>query len=295
MNSNTILITGASGLLGHHLSNFFLENGYKVIALRKVHSLGIIGIDEIEIDLLDFDTVKNLLTKIRPDYIIHCAGLTNVDDCEKNESLAKKIHIDVSHVIAQTASQINSKMIHISTDHLWDGTMQMVTEDVPVCPVNVYGKTKAESERAVLAVNSEALILRTNFFGPGLQWRQSLSDWIINSLNRNESINTFYDVFFTPISIYYLARVILSLIQKKTKGIYHTVGSERISKYHFAISIAKSFNKSTELIRPISIQDIQLNALRPLDMSLSTDKVVGFLNTSMPTIQAGIDSLSKSI
>ncbi len=89
--------------------------------------------------------------------------------------------------------------------------------------------------------------------------------------------------------------MILLFIQKKTKGIYHTVGSERISKYDFAISIAKSFNKSTELIRPISIQDIQLNALRPLDMSLSTDKVVGFLNASMPTIQAGIDSLSKSI
>lgn len=164
MDSNTILITGASGLLGHHLSRFFLENGNKVIALRKTHSLGIIGLDEIEIDLLDFNTVKNLLTKIGPDYIIHCAGLTNVDDCEKNESLAKKIHIDVSQIIAQTASRINSKMIHISTDHLWDGTMQMVTEDVPVCPLNVYGKTKAESERAVLAVNSEALILRTNFF-----------------------------------------------------------------------------------------------------------------------------------
>lgn len=82
----------------------------------------------------------------------------------KMSLLQKKIHIDVSHVIAQTASQINSKMVHISTDHLWDGTMQMVTEDVPVCPVNIYGKTKAESERAVLAVNSEALILRTNFF-----------------------------------------------------------------------------------------------------------------------------------
>ncbi|AJR14906.1 SDR family oxidoreductase [Leptospira interrogans] len=292
MDSNTILITGASGLLGHHLSRFFLENGNKVIALRKTHSLGIIGLDEIEIDLLDFNTVKNLLTKIGPDYIIHCAGLTNVDDCEKNESLAKKIHIDVSQIIAQTASRINSKMIHISTDHLWDGTMQMVTEDVPVCPLNVYGKTKAESERAVLAVNSEALILRTNFFGPGLQWRQSLSDWIINSLNRNEKINAFSDVFFTPISIYHLARVILFLIQKKAKGIYHTVGSERISKYDFAISIAKSFNKSTELIRPISIQNIQFNALRPLDMSLSTDKIVGFLNVSMPTVQAGIDSLS---
>lgn len=95
--------------------------------------------------------------------------------------------------------------------------MQMVTEDVPVCPVNIYGKTKAESERVVLAVNSEALILRTNFFGPGLQWRQSLSDWIINSLNRSEKINAFYDVFFTPISIYHLARAILLFIQKKRK------------------------------------------------------------------------------
>lgn len=291
--SKKILITGASGLLGHYLSNFFQTSRYQIFALKGKHSVNVSGVKEIEIDLLDFYKVTDLLKKIHPDYIIHCAGLTNVDQCERNVVLAEKIHIDLSFLVAKVAGQINSKIIHISTDHLWDGSVPMVIEDTPVCPLNVYGRTKAEAEKAVISVNSKALILRTNFFGPGLEWRQSLSDWIITSLNRNEKIKAFSDVFFTPISMFHLSNLMLRLITEEAKGIYHVVGSERISKYDFAVSISKILNKPADLIQAISIKDIQLFAPRPLDMSLSTKKVSKFLNEEMPTIQSGVNFLKE--
>ncbi|UOG47563.1 SDR family oxidoreductase [Leptospira noguchii] len=293
MKSNTVLITGASGLLGNYLSKYFLGNNYNVVSLRKNHSLNLSGVEEIEIELLDFAAVKNLFNRVRPKYVIHCAGLTNVDECEKNESLAKKIHVDLSQLVAQISVELDIKMIHISTDHLWDGTKAMIKEDTPFCPLNVYGKTKAEAELAVLSANPKSLILRTNFFGPGLKWRQSFSDWIINSLNRNEKINAFADVFFTPISIFHLSDAILKLIQKQADGVYHVVGGERISKFEFAVLIAKTLDKSINLINPISIKDVTLYARRPLDMSLSAEKIQKLFGQPMSDIRTSIATLNN--
>ncbi len=274
------------------MSKYLLKNNYNIVSLRKNHPLNLRGVEEVEIDLLDFAAVTNLLNRVRPKYVIHCAGLTNVDECEKNESLAKKIHVDLSLLIAQISLQLNAQMIHISTDHLWDGTKSMVQEDTSFCPLNVYGKTKAESELAVLSANPKSLILRTNFFGPGLEWRQSLSDWIINCLNRNERINAFADVFFTPISMFHLSDIVLRLMQKKAKGVYHVAGSERVSKFEFAVSIARTLNKSIDLIKPISIKDVKLHAPRPLDMSLSTEKIQKLFGKPMSDIQTSIATLN---
>ncbi len=291
MKANKILITGASGLLGYRLSRFFSENGYSVFALRNTHSVGISNVTEIQIDLLNFSQVQNLLQEIKPDIIIHCAGLTNVDECEKNEELAKKIHVDLSSVISEVSTKLHSKLVHISTDHLWDGSIPMVTEDTPVLPLNAYGRTKADAELAVIAGNKETLVLRTNFFGPGLSWRKSFSDWIINSLNQGEKMNGFSDVFFTPISIFHLSKTILDLINLNAIGIYNTVGSERISKFDFAVSIAKLLNKPIELIKPVSLNEIKLYAPRPFDMSLSTQKIQKLLGSPMPDIKSGISTL----
>lgn len=291
MESRKILVTGASGLLGNFLCGYLLDKKYNIFGCSNFHSLNIPSINEIKVDLLNKQKLEKVIFNTQPQYIIHSAGLTNVDECEKNESLAKRIHIDVSEQIAKLAYKINAKLVHISTDHLWDGTKPMVTEDCPIFPVNVYGKTKGEAEKAVLSNIKDAIIVRTNFYGKGLGWRKSFSDWIIDSLNKSKKFNGFSDVFFTPISIFHLSKTILELININAIGIYHTVGCERISKFDFAVSIAKLLNKPVELIKPVYLSEIKLYAPRPFDMSLSTQKIQKLLGSPMPDIKSGISTL----
>ncbi|AYV57208.1 SDR family oxidoreductase [Leptospira kmetyi] len=291
MNYQKVLITGASGLLGHYLCRYFVNRKYDVFGISHNHRIEIPEVTEISCDLLDEEQFSQIFRSVAPDLVIHCAGLTNVDTCENDEARANKIHVQLSQFIAEQSKKIGAKMVHISTDHLWDGTKVNVTEDFPTSPINAYARSKFKGEKVVLEKNPDALIVRTNFFGQGLQWRKSFSDWIIETLVNNKVLNAFEDVFFTPISIPLLSEYIFDSIQIDLKGIYHIVGCERISKYQFAVKIAEIFKLPLNLINPVSYKNAGLIAGRPMDMSLSVEKIEKALSKKMPTIEQSVQSI----
>lgn len=291
MKDESVLITGASGLLGHYLCSFFKERNFKVTGISYGHSIQILGITEIRCDLNDHVKFTKIVESVKPKYILHCAGLTNVDECEKNEVLATRIHVETSGLIAELSRALSIKMIHISTDHLWDGSIANVTEDTPASPLNAYGRTKWRAEVAVQKKNPDALIVRTNFFGVGLPWRKSFSDWIIGTLETGNVLNAFQDVYFTPISIPLLAELLLDSIEKNLFGIYHIVGRDRISKFEFAFKLAEVFGLPQELIHPIPYKNANLVAKRPMDMSLSVEKIERALQKKMPSLDQSLFSI----
>lgn len=224
------LVTGASGLLGRQLCAYLHSQGANVTAIRNSHSVDLTGVTELQVDLLSLPDVAGVIASCRPDVVVHTAGLTNVDECERNYPLAKQLHIDVARLCAKEMAVAGGKFVLISTDHLWDGSRPLVDENEPVQPQNIYGETKAKGELAALEENPEALVVRTNFFGPGRPWRLSFSDWLIRAFMAGETVTAFDDVYFTPIALGHLCPFVQDSVQLDLSGILHLCGGERDRK-----------------------------------------------------------------
>ena len=266
-----ILLTGGSSLLALNWALHARVNNHIILGLhQRVVSLS--GTESVSISLDSEEELKKALDAICPDLIIHTAGLTSVEICESDPKLAEQVNTISAELIAKVAWERDIKMVHISTDHLFQGNDQYIPEDQPVQPCNVYGITKANAEKAILAVNADALIVRTNFYGWGPSYRKSFSDVIIEALRKGKSINLFNDVFYTPIVIEKLIEYTNNLIEKEATGIYHIVADERLSKFQFGMKLAMAFGLDTNLIKELSISDVPKLVKRPLDMSLSNKK-----------------------
>jgi dTDP-4-dehydrorhamnose reductase len=287
-----ILITGGSGLLALN-SALYLRNDYDIYLGLHNRMISLDGVMTCKLNLENESELEKTLSIIKPDIIINAAGMTNVEECESKPEEALKINSIIPGVLARISKKIGIYFIHISTDHLFNGTKSLVTEIEETCPLNTYGKSKELGEKEVLINNSDALILRTNFFGWGTQYRKSFSDTIISSLRNNKKIILFDDVYYTPILILNLVEVIKELIKNKISGIYNLVSSERITKFDFGVLISKIFNLDTNLIvRGTLSYETQL-VKRPLDMSLSNQKLNALLNIKIPTLEKQITFLKE--
>jgi len=234
-----------------------------------------------------------VLEKYQPDIVIHTAGLTNVEACEVNPGLAQEVNVDLAKNIAIACSEQGVKLVYISTDHLSSGDQKFVTEDASTNPINNYAKTKFLGEQEVLKNCKNALSIRTNFFCWGVKYRQSFSDFILNKLRKNKQIDLFSDVFFTPILVSELSRIVHQLINLNFCGIFNVVGSERISKYEFGIKLAECFNLDCGLINEISFSDKPNLTKRPKDMSLSNVKLHQELNCEIASLNEQLQTLKE--
>ena len=271
-------------MLGYGLCRHLVDHGHQVTGIARKHEVGVPGVTETRIDLLDTAALRAAVDDLSPDVIVHCAGLTSVDGCERDEPLARALHVEAAALLAECATGSGARMIQISTDHLWDGSRPMITEDTPPAPINAYARTKAAGEAAVLAMAADSLIVRTNFCGPGRPWRKSLADWVFDELSAGRPIAAFTDVFFTPITVPRLAQAIVDLFDAGGEGVFNVAGSERVSKYDFARRYARDQGLDETLVSEGSIKTIDLAAARPFDMSLSTEKVSAFLDRRMPDL-----------
>lgn len=269
---NSIIITGASGLLGQFLCKYF-SNQYKVIGIYNTTIPDLSNVNLIKLDLADAKNLESIIQKHQPQFIIHTAGYTSVDDCEMNPEFAHLQNVICTKNICRASAGLDVKLLLISTDHLFKGSESYYSEDSKVEPLNIYAQTKFLAEVESLKFNN-TIIVRTNFYGGHTNKKLSFSSWIYNELKLGKKINMFDDVFFTPISICTLAENIESILKSNLVGIYNIVGNERLSKYDFAVKLAKVFNIPLELISKSSLQNTSLKAKRPKDMSLSIVKIV---------------------
>ena len=290
MEKKKIIFTGGSGLLAVNWA-YKIRDEYEVLLFIHKHQVNIPHVKTRTVNLENISEIRNAVTDFEADTIIHTAGMTNVDICEKEPELAYRTNVTLSENVANACADLHKRMVHISTDHLFDGTRPLVTEEEPINPVNVYGTTKAQAEEKVRDIKPDALIIRTNFYGWGHQYRTSLSDWIISLLENNKEVPAFCDSWFTPIQFDQLIDATHELLGRNVPGVFNVCGSNRISKYDFAKSIAEHFGFDAGLIRKTSINDANLAAKRPKDMSLSNEKTCRLLNKKIGELEEGITTL----
>jgi len=275
-----VLITGGSGLLALNWA-MALQDRYDFVLSMHEREVCFGRMNSCRMDLASVKAVFSDLEKWQPDIVVHAAGLTSVEKCESDKNLAHHVNVTLAENVAKACSSLQVPLIHISTDHLFSGELAMQSEDAPVAPINVYAKTKAEAETRVLDACAKALVVRTNFYGWGATYRQSFSDVITKSLRSGRQLTLFNDVFYTPIIASELARAAHELIDLNLSGIFHVVGSERISKYDFGLNLAKVFNLDSSLIEPGLMEECSSLVQRPLDMSLSSQKISNMLGRSL--------------
>jgi dTDP-4-dehydrorhamnose reductase len=283
-----LLITGSSGLLGLNL------------ALEAMTSHEVIGVDRsrlksapfrtLNADLLDEGAVDSILNKTRPDWLIHCAALADLEACEENPEAARRLNADLPSVLAKACKTRGIHMVQISTDAVFDGTKSGVyTEEDEPHAVNVYSQTKLDGERAVLESNAEAIVARVNFYGWSLSGRRSLAEFFFHNLTNNKSMSGYTDVIFCPMHAAHLTQTLLAMLAKGLHGLYHAVGPQPMSKYQFGVEIARKFRMNEGEISPKSIQASSLIARRAHNLYLSVNKLSTDLGASLPSFSTGLD------
>ena len=233
-----ILIFGGSGLLGVNFS-YLLKKSYNVISVFNNNIIEIDGVNCIKYNIILDNSVEKLVHEFDPEIIINCAGLANVEKCEIDKINANKLNSLFPEKLALISKKYNIKLVHISTDHLYDGKKSYRTENHNTSPQNNYAISKLLGDLKVLESNSNALVIRTNFFGSLNHNIPSFSEFIINSLVSRKKLYLFDDMFFTPIHIKTLLECIIKLLDNDKNGIYNITSSQRISKYDFGINIGK--------------------------------------------------------
>lgn len=293
MKIKKIFITGISGLLGCAMARQY-QDEYKVVGTYYSNKIYIDRVKTVGIDLNNYEETKSLITHENPDLIIHTAALANVDLCEKNPEIAKRLNVDQAVNIAHIAKGISSKLVFISTDQLFGGTKPLRREDDKLNPINEYAKTKAVAEKEIQNLYSNnSLIVRTNFFGNGLSQKASFSDWALKKIKNNESQNYFTNIYYTPILMSLLNQYIMDLVKLDEVGIYNICGSERINKYDFVVKLAEVFGLSQDSIIKKEYVIGDLTADRPTDLSISCVKLEQKLGIKVPTTEEQIKILNK--
>jgi len=270
--SETVYITGGSGLLALNWAVAVRESCRVVLGLHSRR----VSLGKVETRSLDLETVDAAVRAFGGEdarLVIHTAGLTSVESCERDPDLARHLNVDLPENVARACRRLELPLVHVSTDHLFSGELPLAGEDDRTAPVNVYGRTKAEGEQRVLAAHPAALVVRTNFYGWGLPYRPSFSDTILTSLRAGAPITLFQDVFYTPILIENLVHAVHGLVDRKLSGIFNVVADERISKCQFGYMLASHFDLDPAFIRPGYLSDKPDLVQRPHDMSLSNQKV----------------------
>ena len=265
-----ILVTGANGQLG--------KSFYHLVNLNKINHQFVFA-SRVQLNLLNFKNVRKYIEKNKFDIILNCAAYTSVDKAENEKTEANLINNLAVKKIAEIAKSLNIKLIHISTDFVFDGLKNFpYLETDTTSPINIYGKTKLAGENAILSIMKfNAIIIRTSWVYS--EYGNNFVDTILNLINNRNELNIVSDQIGSPTYVGDLAQVILSIIKSdnwlgldRETEIYHFSNNGACSWYEFAKEIAH-ISGSKCSINPIKTEDYQLAAKRPKHVVLNKEKI----------------------
>lgn len=285
------LVTGVSGLLGLNFALAVDGKKHQVIGVANTTPMTWASFTSRQAELTEPGIMDRLIEEHKPDCILHCAAIANLEACEKDPAAAERINAVLPGEIASSAAKHSIKMVQISTDAVFDGAKGNYVETDDPNPLSIYARTKLEGENAVLAADPNALVARVNFYGWSAAGNRSLAEWFVHNFEKGNSIKGFTDVLFCPMMILDLTDLLVEAAEKDLKGLYHAVGPESMSKYEYGCAIAHKFGFDENLLKPASVKDGGLTAARSPNLSLSTSKIISALGHPLPSFDSGLIKL----
>lgn len=296
----TILVTGSNGLTGQKITERVLSTkDFKLIATSKGENRFPVkeGYVYAEMDILNPANVAEVVSKYRPDAIIHTAAMTNVDTCESQKELAHELNVVAVETLIQVCRQFNIQLVHLSTDFIFDGANGPYDELAPACPVSYYGQTKLEAENAIIAAGGKWAILRT-IIVYGIVNDMSRSNivlWAKGALEKGEPINVVNDQWRMPTLAEDLADCCLLAVSKNAQGIYNASGKDMMSISELVGKVADYWNLDKSLIKEISAATLNQTAKRPVRTGFILDKTIRDLGYQPRSFQEGLAILDEQL
>ncbi len=279
-----ILVIGGSGFLGTYVTNCCVKMHHTAVGTSTNFQMRVSGL--IGLDISNMNQILQTVESLKPDCVINCAAITDVDECERQPKKAELVNSIGPKNLAEISADTNIRLIQVSTDAIFDGKHGSYSEDSSPNPINTYAKTKLEGERFVSSIAENYAIVRTNFYGLNPNGK-GLLNWILKSLAEKREITGFEDVVFNPLWAADLAECLLGVAQMSYIGILNCSGNQILSKYEFAKAVATNLGYNNSIIkRSSSYQAPSLIARRPKKTYLDNTRMRELLkNTKIHTIE----------
>lgn len=244
-----LLITGCNGQLGRAINKQYANTDYELV-----------NTDVAELDITNVDAVVNMMKEVKPYAIINCAAHTGVDACETDQDNAYRINAIGPRNLSIAATQVGAKMIHISTDYVFEGNAtKPYTEFDVVNPQGMYGYTKLAGENFVKEFAKDYFIIRTAWlYGDGKNFAKTM----LRLSETNDKVRVVGDQFGSPTSASELAKMIAHLVPTQNYGLFHGTCEGECSWADFAKEIFRLAGKTTE-VEAITTAEYPTPAVRP--------------------------------
>jgi dTDP-4-dehydrorhamnose reductase len=250
----------------------------------------------IRLDITSSKEVKNVVSGLEPDAIINCAAMTNVDACETEREQAWRINVEAVEHLIEAARRVGARVLHVSSDYVFDGKSGPYNEDARPEPISYYGKSKLASENALRSSGIDYLIARTMIlYGYAAGVKQNFALWLIQALEKGQAVRVVDDQYGNPTLADDLAHVLVSAIELERTGIYNVAGRDIVSRYEFALTLARVFGFEQRLVVPISTDSLRQSAARPLKSGLITLKAEVELGFRPSTVEEGLLILKRQL
>ncbi len=295
-----ILLLGRFGKVGNAIRKVLANNSkYELYSFSQLTQSNKNNWDSscIDLNILDFNKLLKQIHSLKPDIVINSAAFTNVDDSEINKDLCFRLNTKLPEILLSAVQDINCRFIHISTDYIFDGNSGPYAEDSPSNPINYYGFTKNEGEKALLSYNYDKLaIVRTNFLYSTFDLE--IGTFINNSILKmikGDNIAAVNSLWTTPVTTEDIALGINEIIKQDYRGIINFSGSDYLNRYEIAKMIASIFDFPEKLIDKINIEEINFIAKRPLKAGLQNHKAQNELKCTFRSLEDGLKIIKNQL
>lgn len=291
-----ILVIGANGLLGQRILAFYEFNSkVELLGSSIEEKPSFENIPYVRCDMTVKDEIKKIIFGFYPDVVINAAGFTNVDLSETERETAWKINVKGVENIAEACRSIDGKIIHISTDYVFNGHNGPYDENAKPDPIGYYGRTKLASENVLKIGAVTYAVLRTNVLYGIANSRSDYVRWVINSLSEKKEIRIVTDQLSNPTFVEDLVQAISKVIDQNKYDIYNVAGKDFTNRYEFALNIAELFNLDKKLIIPILTDELKQPAKRPLKGGLIISKAEKELGYKPHSIVEALQIIKKQL
>ena len=260
------IITGAAGLIGQYLVK---------TAPRWAPDWHVQGLTRADLDLTDPANVERTWQSIKPAAVIHCAALSRTKDCEQDPASARRINVEVTAHLAQLSQDI--PFIFLSSGEVFDGKTGWYDETNEPNPINVYGQTKLEAERAVLQNPRHTVVRVVLTAGMSETGDRSFVEEMCRTAKSGKDVTLYADEFRCPLPAGVIARVTWELVDLKQPGLYHLGGNERLSRWEIGETLLPWYPELKGRLIQGSAQN-HVGSHRPADLSLRCDKIQNLLS-----------------
>jgi dTDP-4-dehydrorhamnose reductase len=268
--------------------------GHEVVGVSGSRMLRTDAFTVLNVDLLDENAIGELIEQVRPEWVIHCAALADLEACERDPELARRINSEVPGILAETCREGGARhkpvrFLHVSTDAVFDGVKGNYVETDAPNPLSVYAATKLAGERAVATADPDALVARVNLFGFSPGGNRSLGEFFLYNFIKGNPLKGFTDVYFCPLLVNDIAGIFFRMLELELSGLYHVFSSECVSKYDFGTRIAERFGLDAGLIAPISVNDFGLAVARSPNLTMVVHRLSTALGEPLPALSPMIE------